>query len=223
MQVVKVARNWDRAPASVEKLASLVLDWRLYPRKEVDQNVVQSYARALEAASVFPPVKVAVFHGRKVVVDGFHRISSRKLLKIDYVNCVTLPFEAEGDLFAEAVLANSSHGKNFSEAELKADIRRLKKYKFSVSEIMTFTHVPASEITLETIRPFTSVTLPSGKKLACGDVKPGEGGVDGLICLKNALFIVCNWSERQKIPDDQFFKELVTRTRTALGRVRFHV
>jgi hypothetical protein len=210
------ARNWDKGRHTVEKISDLFLDWRLYPRSQVDQVVVGNYARALRAGAKFPCVKVAALAGKKVIVDGVHRIRSRELLKIDYVDCSTLDFGTEGEVFAEAVWQNSCHGKGFCEVELKANIKRLKRYKFEINEIVSICHVPASEITRETTRPIASLTLPTGKKLSCGEVKPG--GVDGLICLKNALMIVCNWSELHKIPDDPFFKDLATRAHKALGR-----
>jgi hypothetical protein len=216
------AKDWDKVQTRVEKIADLIFDFRFYPRKEVDRQLVKTYARALEAGSVFPSVKVGLFKGNKVIVDGFHRVESRILLKIDYVDCSVLPFQSEGELFAEAVRLNSGHGKSFTELELKASIRRLRRYKFAVDDIVGICHVPASEITLETTRPIMSVTLPSGKKVSCCAVKPGENGVHGLICLKNALFIVCNWAEKGKIPDEPFFKDLVVRARLALGKVRFN-
>lgn len=216
-----LTRDWDKAPVSVQKIEDLVFDWRLYPRKQIDQQVVENYARALRAGSVFPSVKVGLFNGRKILVDGVHRVSSRKLLKIGYVDCSILPFHSEAELFAEAVRLNSSHGKAFCEIELKENIKRLQKYKFDTNDIVAICHLPASEITRETARPITSVTLPNGRKVSCTDVKPGEHGVHGLICLKNALIIVSNWSESGKIPDEPPFRELVTRARVALGKVRF--
>jgi hypothetical protein len=218
-----VSKDWDKAPVSVEKIRDLVLDWRLYPRQQVDHIVVDNYARSLRAGANFPPVKVGILAGRKIIVDGVHRIRSREQLQIDYADCATLHFHTVAEVFGEAVRLNSSHGKGFCEAEFKANIRRLQRYKFDVKDIVTICHVPASEITRETIRPIISVTLPSGKKLSCTAVKPGEAGVHGLICLKNALMIVCNWAELGKIPEEPPFKELVARARVALGRVRFNV
>lgn len=215
------ARNWDKAPVSLEKIRDLLVDLRLYPRKEVDQVVVENYARALRAGASFPYVKVGVLAGKKIIVDGVHRIRSRELLKIDYVQCSILQFQSEGELFAEAVRLNSSHGKAFCEAELKANVKRLQRYKFDTNDIVAICHIPASEITRETTKPITSVTLPSGKKLSCSKIKPGEHGVYGLICLKNALIIVCNWAQQHKIPDEPPFKELVVRARVALRKVRF--
>jgi len=212
-------KDWDRAPVRVEKIADLVFDWNLYPRKEVDhKNVVKNYARALKAGCVFPPVKVALFHGKKIIVDGVHRISSRKLLNIDYVDCVVLPFDSEAELFAEAVRLNSTHGKSFSVEELNANIKRLQKYNFDVKEIMALAHVPASEIYRESA-PITVMKAPCGKNIYCS----GQPNGRELVQFKKALMLIRDVARSGCIPaDDEFFKELVTQCRLALEKVRFN-
>jgi len=216
-----MAKDWDKAPIKLEKIADLLFDWNIYPRKEVDNRVVRSYAKALKSGSEFPAINVGLFSGQKIVVDGFHRAHSRILLKIEYINCHVLPFQSEAELFAEAVRCNSSHGKTFTDVEIRASIRRLQRYKFDVKDIVSIVHMPASIITRESTKPITTITLPSGKKLSCVKVKPGTHGVHGLICLKNALLIVCNWAEKQKIPTDEpVITKLVARAREALRKAQ---
>jgi hypothetical protein len=215
------SRDWDKAPVRLEKIANLLFDWTLYPRKEVDKQVVRAYAKALQSGSKFPPIKVGIFQEQKIVVDGFHRAHSRILLKIDYIECYVLTFQTEAELFAEAVIANSSHGKTFTEVEVKTNIRRLRRYNFNVKDITSIVHLPASSIRSESTKPVTILTLPSGKKLPCLKVRPGTRGVQGLTCLKNALTIVTNWAEDERIPDEPEFRELVTHARDALKNVHF--
>jgi hypothetical protein len=215
-------KDWDKAPIKLEKIADLLFDWTLYPRKEVDSKVVRAYAKALKAGSIFPPIRVGLFQGKKIVVDGFHRAHSRISLNMAYIECSELPFQSEAELFAEAVRLNSSHGKTFTEIEVNASIRRLRKYNFDVKDIVSIVHIPASAIRSESTKPITILTLPSGRKLSCVKVRPGEHGVHGLTCLRNALIIVSNWAEEEKIPDDPEFKELVTRARDALKKVQFN-
>ena len=217
--VAFTTKNWDGAP-SVEKICDLVFDWHLYTRKEIDhQTVIKNYALALEAGSVFPPVKIGLLAGKKVIVDGVHRINSRKLLKIDYVDCVVLPFDTEAELFAEAVRLNSAHGKGFSDEELNANIKRLKEYKFDVKDIVALCHVPAGEIYREAAVAVTLLTAPCGKKIRCNK----EPSARELVQLKNALKLCCDMAESGCIPvDDGFFKDLVVRCRLALGKVRFN-
>lgn len=217
--------EWDKASLSLEKIADLVLDWRLYPRKQVDQQVVQNYARAMQSGANFPNVKVGLLHGKKIIVDGFHRINAMQQLKTEYAQCNALRFSSEAELFAEAVRLNSAHGKGFSEEDVKENIRRLKKYKFDVDEIVSLVHVPAGEIYREAAAPIVELKAPCGKTYRCdtnGKLKPGLSGKE-LVELKRSLVFCCNMAESGKIPsDDSVIRELVVRCRASLGCVRFH-
>jgi len=218
--------DWDKASVSIEKIDDLVFSWRLYPRMEINQTVVKKYADALQAGSIFPPVKVGVLNGKKIIVDGLHRIRSRQLLKVSYADCASLRFESEAELFAEAVRLNSTHGKGFSEEELKANIKQLKKFKFTVEDIVAFTHVPAAEIYKEFTAPIKVVTAPSGRKIHCNIQKidcNGQPNARELVQFKNALILIRDVAQKGCIPtDDSFFKELVTQCRLALGKVQFN-
>jgi hypothetical protein len=199
------------------------MDWRLYPRKEIDhQNVVRNYARALKAGSVFPRVKIGVLAGKKIIVDGVHRVSARKLLNIDHVDCAILPFESEAELFAEAVRLNSTHGKGFTVEELNANVNRLRRYKFDIKDIVAITHVPASEIRrlAPVTRPVKLLMAPCGKKIRCNRQPSGRE----LVQLKKALILCRDMAKAGCIPvDDGFFKALVVQCRSALEKVRFNV
>lgn len=215
-------KDWDKARLSLENIKDLKLDWRLYPRKQVSMDVVESYARALLAGANFPPIKVGILNGQKIIVDGVHRVRSREQLNISTIEALILEFDSEAELFAEAVRFNSAHGKGYTEEEVWANVDRLKKYEFDINDIVAICHIPASEIINETKRPILSITSPSGKKIPCTKVKPGEHGIRGLLCLKNALLIVCNWAEQNKIPNEPVIKELVIRARDALAKVKFN-
>lgn len=213
------AKDWERMPVTVEKIEDLVFDWKYYPRKEIDGRNVHSYVRALRAGSVFPPVKVGLLAGKKIIVDGVHRVRSRQELSIDTVDCVILPFESEAELFAEAVRLNSEHGHAFSFDEVKDNIRRLKQYKFDVKDIVALTHVPASEIYRESAAPITVLKAPCGKKIYC----TGQPDFRELVQFKKALMLIRDVVRSGCIPsDDEFFRDLVRQCREALGKVRFN-
>ena len=63
-------KDWSSAPIRLEKIDELVFDWRLYPRKSIDYRIVYRYAKALKAGAVFPPIKVGLLNGVKIIVDG---------------------------------------------------------------------------------------------------------------------------------------------------------
>jgi len=215
---------WTGSPC-VLKLAELVFDWKLYPRKEIDHAVARKYAAAMKAGAVFPPIRVGLLNGRKIIVDGVHRFTARKLLKIEYIDAVVERFDGEADLFAEAVKNNAGHGKSFTDIELKENIKRLQKYKFDVKEIETITSVPASEIFKESAAPIVTLTTPSGKKVYCNVQKvdcAGQPQIEELIKFKKALQFIRDVAEKGCIPkDDPYFKQLVAECRSALGKLRF--
>jgi hypothetical protein len=210
--------DWDKAPVSVEKLDDLVLDWKVYPRKSIDSNVVHRYALAYKASSVFPPVKIGLFAGKKIIVDGAHRITSHRELDIDYIDCAILPFEKEADLFAEAVKWNSGHGRPFEREEVKANVERLKEYKFDVKDIVTLTHVPASEIYREAAAPITVLRAPCGKKIYCS----GQPDFRELIEFKKALQLIRDVAGSGCVPNEDPFRDLVRQCREALAKIRFN-
>jgi len=217
-------KDWDHAPVSAEKIRDLVFEWSFYPRKEVDQATVESYARALEAGAVFPPIKVGLYQGKKIVIDGFHRVAARQRFLIEYIDALTLPFETEGSLFAEAVRLNSSHGKGFTEAELKANIRRLQHYNFDVKEIQSLVHFTPAEIRKEFSTPIASVTTPSGRVISHyqdpATVEPDKNDAIKLMQLKNSLKLCSRWAEHEQVSiGNAETMALVVRCHLALGKV----
>jgi hypothetical protein len=216
-------KHWDKAPVRVEKISDLVWDLNVYPRCMIDKQTVENYARALKAGSVFPPVKVGLFNGEKIIVDGVHRVRARKLLGIEYVDCAELPFQSDAELLAEAVRLNSSHGKTLSKKDLKWSIKQLQKFKFSVSEIVALVHMPASEIRRD-VPAVKSLTTPSGKKWNCKPDCNTQPDIREVLKFKKALLFIRDAARKGCIPrDDPFFKKLVLECRLALGGIQLDV
>lgn len=216
-------KDWDKAPVRIEKTSDLVWDLQVYPREKADQTVVKNYARALKAGSIFPSVKIGILAGEKIIVDGIHRVKAHELNKIIYISCSELPFDSQAELFAEAVRCNAIHGKSFTEKELKKNIQRLQRFKFSVKDIQAITSVPASEIYRESAAPIITLTAPSGKKINCNDCNtPGKPNISEIIQFKNALQLIRDVANKNCIPtDDPYFKQLVMQCQEALQKVRF--
>jgi len=212
----------------VEKIKDLVFEMEIYPRKEVDQATVENYARALEAGAIFPPIKVGLYQGEKIVIDGFHRVAARQRFLMDSIDAAILPFDSKASLFAEAVRLNSSHGKGFTEAEMKANIRRLREYKFGVKEIQSLVHFSADEIRKEFAVPIVTITAPSGRRVSffrnSETVEPDHNDVIKLIQLENALKLCSRWAESGRIPMGKpKAVALVIRCHLALGKVLSNV
>jgi len=215
---VQTVLDWSSAPVHLEKIDGLVFDWRLYPRKSIDYSIVHRYAKALKAGAVFPPIKVGLLNGTKIIVDGMHRVKAHQTLGIEYIQAITLPFKSEADLFAEAVKCNSDHGRPFGHEDIRKSIRILKKYKFDVNEIVKLIHVPASEITRITAKPITKIQAPCGRKIYCA----GKPDYRELIRFKRALMLIRDVAKTGCIPDEEPFRTLVRECREALGSLRFN-
>lgn len=216
-------KNWDEAPVSIEKISDLVFKRGFYPRKQVDQATVDNYARALESGAIFPPIKVGLYQGKKIVVDGFHRVAARQRFLKDTVNAAILPFDSEAELFAEAIRLNSTHGKAFTEAELKANIKRLQQYKFSIKEVTALLHFPTNEIRKEFKKPIVAITGPSGRRISffrdLKTVEPDQNDKIKVIQLRDSLKLCNRWAESGRIPINAEMMALVIRLHLALGKV----
>jgi len=218
-QVLDRCKDWDKAPVSREKISDLVFDWKFYPRKSIDYSIVHRYAKALKAGSVFPSVKIGLLAGKKIIVDGMHRIKSRQELELADVDCLVLPFESAAALFAEAVKWNIDHGRPFSGDEVRGCVKRLKEFKFDVKDIVALTHVPAREIYREFAAPIKVLKAPCGKNIYCTKEPNGRE----LVQFKKALMLIRDVATSGCIPtDDEFFRNLVLQCREALGKVRFY-
>lgn len=210
--------DWNSAPVRLEKIDELVFDWKLYPRKSIDYSIVYRYAKALKAGAVFPPIKVGLLNGTKIIVDGVHRVKAHQNLGIDHIRSVSLPFKSEAELFAEAVKCNSSHGRPFGYEDIRKSIQLLKKYRFDVNEIVSLIHVPASEITRINTKPITKIQAPCGRRIYC----TGKPDFKELIQFKRALMLIRDVARVGCIPDEEPFRTLVRECREALGRLRFN-
>lgn len=223
--VLAAAKDWDRATLKLEKIEELTLDLNLYPRENVNSDVVSNYARAMEAGAEFPAVKIGLFNGEKIIVDGAHRTYARKRLKVDFIDCCELPFSSAAELFAEAVRLNAMHGKSFSDFDLKKSIKNLQRFKFNVKDIQSLLHVPAKEIQKVSAAPITTVRTPWGEKRTFTSPAPKVPDADSVVDLikfKNALQFCISYAESRKTPiDELLIKELVVRARSVLGRLQF--
>ncbi len=96
------------------KVSSLVLDFDLYPRQQIDSHHVGEMIAAEAAGIKFPPC-VTDKKSRRVI-DGFHRC--RKQLRVYGANAeievIEKTYRNEKEMFLDAVRYNASHGRNLS-------------------------------------------------------------------------------------------------------------
>lgn len=99
-------------------LPSLVLDWGLYPRHEVDGSHVMDLVRALEAGESIPPVIACETTGK--VVDGFHRCKAneRAFGAEAEVDVEWRQYENEAEMFLDSVRLNARHGQKLTKVDM---------------------------------------------------------------------------------------------------------
>lgn len=222
-----IARDWSHAPTKLERLSDLTLDLNLYPRDKVDVEVVHKYAKAQQAGAVFPPLKIGLLKGEKIIVDGTHRCGAYKENQVDFADCKELPFTSEAELFAEAVRLNADHGAAFNDADRKKSMRQLKKFKFKVQDIQKLLSVPAAEIVKESAAPIATIRTPWGEKKQIFKSEtpkvPDAPGIADLIGFKNSLQSCKHYLEQNNglVDGDPLIRELVMQVREALGRIKF--
>jgi hypothetical protein len=91
------------------KAASLVLDYELYPRNNVDRHNVKGIIDAKHAGVEMPPV--VADEATKKVVDGFHRVIAELKENPDgEILVVFKRYRDEAAMFLDAMRYNAAHG-----------------------------------------------------------------------------------------------------------------
>lgn len=117
------------------KTAALILDFDLYPRRDIDSQHVTYIAVTMEAGTEMPPVIVDSNSMR--VVDGFHRIrAAEKLYGTDAtIEAVLKTYNTDADLFREAMRLNATHGRVLTQFDKTHCALRAADLKISIKEV----------------------------------------------------------------------------------------
>lgn len=122
--------NGEKVKPEINKLSikNLHIDKDIYPRKSIIQSLVESYAEALKAGAIFPPIKVQkITEGNEekiVVLDGVHRVEAHKKCKIREIDAFFWKDEILDkdrhfeDLLTEATTQNREHGQRLEDRDL---------------------------------------------------------------------------------------------------------
>ena len=138
----------------IVKVDEIKLDKRLYPRDNTDYYTVSRYAEALKTGADFPPITVAEFEGKKIIIDGMHRLKAHAEAKKPCIQAKVLIGYSLKELYKESVIANIGHGRPFSHEEVKKIAATLKDMSYTLNEITQIVHVP-----LDKISRFTTTSL----------------------------------------------------------------
>lgn len=157
------------------RLSELVIDWDVYPRKEVDQSHVESILFAIESGDRLPPIVVE--KSTKRIVDGVHRYMAygrRAGGKSDAeIEVVEKRYSSERELFLDCVRLNSGHGKRLTEADRLEITHKATRLAIDMTEISGALKIPPSTLSanLTVMPPLVKKTSTLGK--ATKDRKSG--------------------------------------------------
>lgn len=167
----------SKSKVRLVKISKLHFDETVYPRMKVGWMTAYIYAQAMKAGSIFPPIVVGQFKKQMYVVDGWHRVEARKLLKEEYIQAIVRQFESKRDMFVEAVKLNASHGRPLNVQEKVRIIEKLKELRFKPQEITEIIRIP-----LDKLEKFAARVIrgPNGKLIFLKGIlaKAGSKGAD---------------------------------------------
>lgn len=117
------------------KAAELIEDFSLYPRSQVDGAHVAQMVHALEAGNTLP--RIIIDGPSKRVVDGFHRkrAALRAFGDDAEIEVEVRSYASEKDMYLDAMMLNSRHGKGITGAEQTGAILKAKAFRISVEAI----------------------------------------------------------------------------------------
>ena len=128
-------------------VASIQMDYRLYPRNSVQPVIVQEYAEALKAGIELPPIWVAYIEGRLVLIDGAHRLGAHRACNLEFIEVKNLGQLTLKQAYIKAVEANAAHGIRFSPQEIKSIISQLQAYGVELEKISKIVSLSVEKIT----------------------------------------------------------------------------
>lgn len=162
------------------ELKEITFDEELYPRSGYNWQTTYDYSESMKSGAKFPPILLALFKGKKFLVDGKHRFEAYKVLKKKKIDAIIITGLNRQQIFVEAVKSNIAHGRVLSPYEKRNIILRLKNYKYKFNEISKLI-----QITPEKLEKFIGTRLINSitgeeivksplKHLAGGDFSPEE-------------------------------------------------
>ena len=92
-----------RAIKGKVKLNEIVFDEELYPRSMYNWQTGYDYSQSMKVGAKFPDIILALYKGKKYLVDGKHRIEATKLLKKDSISAIVHTGWNRERIYKEAV------------------------------------------------------------------------------------------------------------------------
>lgn len=132
---------------SILKIKDIKIDETLYPRVKIIEHIIKEYAKDMEKGDIFPPVRIALFKGRYLLVDGRHRLEALELLGEKYAQCeIQKNFPSKRDIFLAAIRANLKHGKRLGTQDKEKILLTLKNMRVVTEDISKLVGIDTKKI-----------------------------------------------------------------------------
>lgn len=125
----------------------LITDYNLYPRNKVDDQHVVYMIEAINSGVILPPV-IADKESKRVI-DGFHRLTAHRKLKISEINVIYKVYKSDSDMFIDSIKYNAGHGRMLTQFDKAHCLIKAEEMGLSIditSEALSITVKKAEEI-----------------------------------------------------------------------------
>lgn len=128
------------------EISDIVFDKEIYPRTSYHWQTSYDYSESIKAGAKFPPITLALFKGKKFLIDGKHRLEAYKILKIKQINAIIIIGLNRKQMFVRAIESNIAHGKVLSPYEKRNIILRLRNYNYNPKEISEIIQITSDKL-----------------------------------------------------------------------------
>jgi len=149
-------------------IEELVFDRDIYPRMFIDKRGdAYAYSQAMRAGAEFPPIVVGVYKGKQYGVDGWHRITAKKLLKKKTIKGIKRVYRSKLSMLKDSIKLNILHGRKIKRFEKSRLTRKLKDNGLSTREISELMLIPIDKLNVFLERTFkaTNGTIITSKEI----------------------------------------------------------
>lgn len=127
-------------------LAQVYFSEDLYPRSQPSWQTAYVYSQNMRNGSKFPPIVLALYKGKKYLVDGKHRYEAHKLLKKNLIKAEIYTGWDKRKIYEEAIIRNMTHGQVLSPYEKRKIALKLRSMRYSNKEISKLVNVPLDKL-----------------------------------------------------------------------------
>lgn len=137
----------ERRIIKIVPVKDIIFDETIYPRQSTYWQTSYTYSQEMLAGAKFPPITLALFQGKLVLIDGKHRTDATKLLKQETILAEVHTGWDKKRMFEEAIKRNLAHGQALSPYDKRSIALKLRNMHYNLKDISQLIQVPAEKVT----------------------------------------------------------------------------